>query len=127
MNEKIANGAIIIALGPRLPVPLQPQDRAFVEGRQYSRWLDPNGSMRRDRLTGWNVLSVHTTIEMRVLGFDDNKAIHEANHHIVARCFNCLEVERVESLRCLGIPYVLVAAHSWHIQAGSARAVKRLL
>ena len=124
MSNEIQNGTILIAQGTWLPGSIQMEDQAYVQGWQIARRLDQNGLLRLNRLAGWKLFSFDTTIERRVFGFDGNQAIQKAIRRIVAtiraKSFNCLEIEQVERRRCLGFPYVLVSAHSWHIQASSA-------
>lgn len=124
MSNEIKNGTILIAQGMQVPASIQTEDKAYVQGWQIASRMDQNGLLHLNRLAGWKLFSFDTKIEMRVFGFDDNKAIREAIRRIVAtiraKSFNCLEIKQVEMRRCLGLPYVLVSAYSWHIQASSA-------
>jgi hypothetical protein len=124
MNHNIQTGTILIAEGTHVPASIQTENKAYVQGWQVASRLDHSGLLQTIRLTGWKLFSFDATYERWVFGFDDNKAIREAIRRIVAtirpKSFNCLEIKQVETRRCFGLPYVLVAAHSWHIQAGSA-------
>ncbi len=126
MKQEIQTGAILIAQGAQVPASIQTAEKAYVQGWQVANHLDRGALIRTIRLAQWKLFSSDATVEMRVFGFDDNKTTREAIRRIVAsiraQSFNCLEIKQVEMRRCLGFPYVLVSAHSWHIQAGSARA-----
>ena len=131
MSNVIQNGTILIAEGAQVPVSIQTVDIVDVQGWQVARRLDQNGLVRLNRLAGWKIFSFDATLEKRVFGFDDNKAIREAIRRIVAtiraKSFNCLEIKHVERRHCLGFPYVSVSAHSWHIQVSSAMTAKAIL
>lgn len=124
MSREIQNGTILIAQGAQVPVSIQMEEESYVEGWQLTSRLDQTGLLRLNHCAGWKLFFFDPTVERRVFGFDDNKAIREAIRRIVAtiraKSFNCLEIKRVEMRRCLGFPFVLVAARSWHIQASSA-------
>lgn len=124
MEQEIQTGTILIAEGTLVPTRIQTTARDYVQGWRVVRHLDRGELSQTMRLAGWKLFSFDAILEQRVFGFDDSKTIQEAIRRIVAtirtKSFNCLEIKQVETRRCLGFPYVLVSAHSWHIQASSA-------
>ena len=126
MITEIKTGAILIAAGTHVPASFQMEGPTYVQGWQLVHRLDRSGLQQTVSQIGWKLFSFDDLAERRVFGFDDNQAIQEAIRRIVAtmrtKSFNCLEIKQVELRRCLGFPYVLVTAHSWHIQARSAQA-----
>lgn len=130
MKPEIQPGRILIAQGALIPASIQREDKVYVQGWQLANHLNRGELIRTIRLAEWKLFSQDATVEMQVFGFDDNKAIHKAIRRIVAtiraKSFNCLEIKQVEMRRCLGFPYVLVSAHSWHIQASAAMAANAL-
>lgn len=126
MHHEIQTGAILIAQGTSVPVAIQTKDEAYVQGWQVARRLDRRRLIQTMRRAGWKLFSHDAILEIRVFGFDDNKTIRAAIRRIVAtiraKSFNCLEIKQVQRRRCFGFPYVLVSAHSWHIQEGAVLA-----
>jgi len=84
--------------------------------------MDSNEMDHSIRLAGWNFFYIAGGIEMIAFGADEKQATGKALRRIVASLkapnFNCLEITRVAVKRFLGLPYVVVSAHSRHIQAG---------
>ncbi len=75
---------------------------------------------------GWTFFFMAGTIRANVFGFDRTRGIATAVKRLIAiaqreKC-NCLEIDLISSHTFFGMPYVTVAAHSRHIQAGVAFA-----
>jgi hypothetical protein len=122
----LPRGAILIAEGARVPASIQTGAKAYIQGWQLANNLDRRGLTQTIRQAGWKLFSLEATFERWVFGFNDQQAVRKAIKRIAApiraQSFNCLEIKRVETRRFLGFPYVLVAAHSWHIQENLALA-----
>lgn len=120
MKPEIQIGAILIAEGAQVSSLIQTTGPHYVQGWQIASQLNRGRLLQTIHRAGWKLFSFDAIFERRVFGFDDNEAVREAIWRIVAtirtKSFNCLEITQIEPRRCLGFPYVLVSAHSWHIQ-----------
>lgn len=130
MTPEIQTGSILIAAGTHVPASLPMEADAYVQGWQVVNHLDGRGLRQTISQAGWKLFFFDELFERRVFGFDDKQTVREAIRRIVAtiqtKSFNCLEIKRIETRRCLGFPYVMVSAHSWHIQSGSTMAANEL-
>lgn len=124
MNTSIQKGSILIADGARIPMCFDTKSGTSVPGWQLVQNLDRKGLLQTIRQAGGKLFDLDTALETLVFGFNHRKALHKAINYLVAniraKSFNCLEIEQVEARRCLGIPYLFVSAHSWHIQEAAA-------
>ncbi len=120
MDTFIQTGSILIADGARIPTSFQTEAKTHVPGWQLVHNLDRRGLTQTIRQAGGKLFDLDTTLETLAFGFNQRKALHKAVNRLVAnvraKSFNCLEIQQVEARRCLGFPYLFVAAHSWHIQ-----------
>lgn len=129
MTEKIQTGAVLVATGTVLPASMNgtaangtsPYEGApFMPGWHWLKNLDSTGMNRMVSEAGWNFFYLAGAIEMIAYGADAERAANKALKRIVkslqTKQFNCLEITSVTANRFLGWPYVLVAAHSRHVQ-----------
>ncbi len=123
-NTSIQKGSILIADGTRIPTSFHTKTGTSVPGWQLVQNLDRRGLRQTIRQAGGKLFDLDTAQETLVFGFNHRKALHKAINHLVAniraQSFNCLEIQQVEARRFLGIPYLFVSAHSWHIQENLA-------
>lgn len=124
MAGSIMAGSITIADGAGVPTSFQTAPKTSVPGWQLFYNLDRRGLLQTIRQAGGNLFKLDTTLETQVFGFNHRKALHKAINHLVAniraKSFNCLEIQQVKARRCLGLPYLFVSDHSWHIQENVA-------
>ena len=122
ITDAIKSGTLLIAEGALLPAALQCESEPFAIGWGQVKNMDSNEMDHSIRLAGWNFFYIAGGIEMIAFGADEKQATGKALRRIVASLkapnFNCLEITRVAVKRFLGLPYVVVSAHSRHIQAG---------
>jgi len=82
--------------------------------------LDRLGLDRQIRALRWNFFFMEAEVKAMFFGALGEKKIYGAMKRILAKVkqqhFNSLEVTRIVAKHFLGIPYVIVSAHSRHIQ-----------
>lgn len=69
---------------------------------------------------GWNFFYMAPEVKALYLGFPGEKKLRGALKRILAKValqhFNGLEITGIAARRFLGVPYVMVSAHSRHVQ-----------
>ena len=97
-----------------------------LESESYSgHWslvkaLDGFALDRKIRAAGWNFFFIASEVKVMFLGSLGAKKIEHALRRILGKVsrqhFNGLEVTGIVAKRFLGLPYVIVSAHSRHVQ-----------
>jgi hypothetical protein len=122
MADTIKPGTILITEGALLPESLLLESEPYAYGWRLVKNLDSNGLGQIISQAGWNFFYIAGLIETNSFGSDEKKTTRKAIKQIIANLksknFNCLEITRVAAKRSFGLPYVIVSAHSRHIQEG---------
>ncbi len=120
MAETIKTGTILIKDGTFLPDALRFESEPCATGWRLVKNLDGYGLDRKIHEAGWTFFCLAGEIEATVFGLEGQKTVRRAVKRILAKLksekFNSLEITRVASKRCLGVPYASVSARSRHIQ-----------
>ena len=97
-----------------------------LESEPYSgQWsvvkaLDVRALDRKIRAAGWNFFFIASEVKGMFFGATGAKRIRQAVDRILGKVsqqnFNALEVTGIVARRFLGLPYVVVSAHSRHVQ-----------
>jgi hypothetical protein len=119
MTTRIQGGTMMIREGFLL------QDLAGIESVDYSNtWRRVPGmdSCALDRslgAAGWHLFFIAGELKVIEVGWGAS-AIHRGLKRILARgrksSLNCMEITEVRSEQFLGLPYIAICAHSFHIQ-----------
>lgn len=82
--------------------------------------IDAFALERQVHAAGWNFFFMATEVKTMFFGFLGEQKIQSALKRILAKVklqqFNSLEVTEITARRFLGVPYVIVSAHSRHMQ-----------
>jgi hypothetical protein len=122
MTYTIKPGTILITEGAILPASLLLESEPYVYGWRLVKNVDSNGLDQIISQAGWKFFYIAGVVETNAFGSDEKKttrkAIKQILENLKSKNFNCLEIARVAAKRSLGLPYVIVSAHSRHIQEG---------
>jgi hypothetical protein len=120
MPPTVQVGAILIEEWP-----LMTQFPGLESERYSGSWslvkvLDGFALDRKIRASGWNFFFMAAEAKAMFFGAIGTKKIQNALKRILAKVkqqsFNGLEVTEIVAKRFLGVPYVVVSAHSRHLQ-----------
>lgn len=99
-----------------------------IETDAYSaRWrsvkdLSSSGLGRALDAVGWHLFFIGGHINTVAFGRAGEKSQHKAVQRIAAKVkamnFNCLELTEITRKRFLGLPYIGIRAHAFHVQQG---------
>jgi hypothetical protein len=131
MPDKIKVGSILIEEGALLPETLRFESEAYLIGWKLVKNLDAYGLDRKIREAGWNFFYMAGEIKASVFGFGGEKSLRRAVSKVLAStrsdALNSLEITQVVAKRFLMLPYLMISAHSRHIQESmSLSHAKRL-
>jgi hypothetical protein len=119
MNNNIRQGTILIENGTVLPKSMT------IESEPYSSNWAALTSTRADlergiEASGWMFFFLAGSMEVKVVAFDKQKAVHTAVDRLIGRAklldCNCLDIGEVKMSSLLGVPFASVSAHSRRIQ-----------
>ena len=119
MTAAIQVGAILIRQWPMAELLTVESD---VFSGNWNRVTLLNGSALEGKIRalGWNCFFMATEAKAIFFGAIGAARIREALKRILRKqrhkSFNCLEVTGIVAKRFLGVPYVVVSAHSRHVQ-----------
>ncbi len=119
MTPAIEVGAILIKEWPMQEL-LEVESDAFTGNWNLVKLPDGFGLDRKIRAVGWNFFFMATEAKAMFFGAIGTAKMREALRRILKKekqqSFNCLEVTGIVARRFLGVPYVVVSAHSRHVQ-----------
>ena len=122
MPSNIEIGSILIKERPPLAGRLGLQSDAYSQNWSVVRALNGFSLDRKIRAAGWNSFFMAGEVQARAFGSIKAGSLRAALRRIFSKVrhedFNCLEVTGIVARRFLGVPYVMVSAHSRHIQKG---------
>ena len=120
MQQKVTVGTILVKewLGmPQLP---GLETEPCVGEWSFVKMIDAFALERQVHAAGWNFFFMATEVKTMFFGFLGEQKIQSALKRILAKVklqqFNSLEVTEITARRFLGVPYVIVSAHSRHMQ-----------
>lgn len=119
---------MLIERGTLLPQSFQLETELDPSAWIPSAWMPVRSSLNSCELenelatTGWTFFYMAGEVRATAFGLDRQKAVRTALKRLIAsvrlqKC-NCLEIDEVAMHAFLGMPYVIVSAHSRHIQKG---------
>ncbi len=115
-------GSILIEEWPVLTNVLGMESEHYSGNWSLLNVLDGFALDRKVRESGWNCFFVAAEVKAMFFGAVGAEKVRKTMDRILlkvkAEHFNCLEVTGIVARRFLGLPYVVVSAHSRHIQPG---------
>lgn len=119
MTPDIQVGAILVKEWPMQEL-LAVESDAFTGNWSLVKLLDGFALDLKIRAVGWNFFFMATEAKAMFFGAIGTVKLREALRRILKKekhqSFNCLEVTGIVAKRFLGVPYVVVSAHSRHVQ-----------
>ena len=119
MLPAVQVGTILIDEQP-LMFPFSLESEPYSENWSLARALDGFALGRKINAAGWNFFFMAGEVKAMFLGAIGAKKIRSALGRILTKVrdqnFNSLEVTGIVAKHFLGVPYVVVSAHSRHIQ-----------
>jgi hypothetical protein len=120
MSSPIHVGAILIEESPRMTQALGLVSEPYSGNWRLIKALGGFSLDRKIRASGWNFFFMATEVRAMIFGALGTKKIQKALKRILEKVkgqhFNSLEVTGIAERRFLGVPYVVVSAHSRHVQ-----------
>jgi hypothetical protein len=120
MSDDKRADTILIREGTLLPQGLGIETDLFLPGWRVIANRDRYALTRQIEHANWSFFFLAGEIRATVLGRDKLGTLRRAAKCVLAkrerRIANCLEITRVVSKRFLGIPFMVITAHSRHIQ-----------
>lgn len=120
MSNSIDAGAILIKAGTLMPEFVRVKAGPYWQSWKVIEASDGATLDQSIRKAGWNFFFLSASLHALAWGHGGGKTFRRAIQRVLAKAesskFNCLEITEVAAKRFLGIPYVLVSAHSRHIQ-----------
>jgi hypothetical protein len=119
MTPAIQVGAILVKEWPMQEL-LAVESDAFTGNWGLVKLPDGFALDRKIRALGWNFFFIATEAKAMFFGAIGSVKMREALKRLLGKekqqSFNCLEVTGIAAKRFLGAPYVVVSAHSRHVQ-----------
>ena len=110
----------MMRVGTIIPQSLRVETEPYSQGWEIIKNSDGNSVDRDVRRADWNFFFLAASIHATAMGYGGERTVRRAVERVLAKAtpskFNCLEITEVSTKRFLGFPYVLVSAHSRHIQ-----------
>jgi hypothetical protein len=120
MLPAIQVGTILIEDRPAMAQALDLQCQPYTANWGVLNTLDAFGLNGKIHAAGWNFFFMAAEVRVMFLGAVGATKIQSALQRMLEKLrplnFNCLEVTGIVAQRFLGIPYIVVSAHSRHIQ-----------
>ena len=122
MPSSIQIGSILIKERPPLNGRLGLESDVYSQNWSVVRALNGFALDRKIRAAGWNSFFMAGEVQATAFGSIRPSSLLAALQRIFSKVrhedFNCLEVTGIVARSFLGVPYVMVSAHSRHIQKG---------
>jgi hypothetical protein len=95
---------------------------AYSRGWRSVQALDSFSMSRKLDAAGWHLFFVAGQVTTVAFGLGGERSVHKAVERIAAKvralALNCLELTQIARKHFLGVPYIAISAHSYHIQPG---------
>jgi len=135
MPTRVQVDTMMIQEGLLLPTSLGLESDSYSNGWRVLKDIDSYSLDRRVRALGWHLFFMAEQVKVIVLGRREEKNLRRGLKRIMAKVrslnFNCVGLTEIVTRHFLGIPYVAITAHSYHLQescviqsAGERRRVK---
>jgi len=122
MPSSIQIGSILIKDQPLLTEHLGLESDSYSQNWSVIRGVNGFSLDRKVREAGWNSFFMAAEVQANAFGSIQSGSLRAALQRIFSKVrgedFNCLEVTGIVTRNLLGIPYVVVSAHSRHVQKG---------
>lgn len=120
MPLEVQVGTILIDDRPRMAESLGLKSEPCSGNWSVVKAVDGSALDHKIRAAGWNFFFMAAEVKVLIFGAIGAKSIQNALKRILRKVsrqhFNCLEVTGIVAKRLLGVPYLMVSAHSRHIQ-----------
>jgi hypothetical protein len=115
-------GTMMVQEGLLLPKVLEMESEAYSRGWRSVKALDSSSLGYKLAAGGWHLFFVAGQVTTISFGRGGDKSLYRAVKRIAAKVraldLNCLEVTEIVRKHFLGMPYMAISAHSYHIQPG---------
>jgi hypothetical protein len=115
-------GTMMIQEGLPLPKLLEMETDAYSRRWRSVKALDSFSMGRKLDAVGLHLFFVAGHITTIAFGLGGERSVHKAVERIAAKVkaleLNCLELTQIARKHFLGVPYIAISAHSYHIQQG---------
>ncbi len=122
MPNQIQAGTMMVQPSANLQL-LEIQSEPYFEGWCSLGFLESAGLDGKIRTAGWKLFFMAGELKTVVPAWGGKNTLRRGIKRLLAQTrlqhFNCFELTHILKKRFLGIPYVSLAGHSRHIQAGS--------
>jgi len=122
MTSSIQIGTILIKEHPLMAERLALESDSYSQNWGVVRAVNGFSLDRKVRAAGWSSFFMAGEVQANAFGSIRAGSVRAALQRIFSKVrdedFNCLEVTGIVARHLLGIPYVVVSAHSRHIQKG---------
>ena len=122
MFSAIQIGSILIKEQPLMSERLGLESDSYSQNWSVVRAINGFSLDRKVRAAGWNSFFMASEVQANAFGSIREGSLRAALQRILAKVraddFNCLEVTGIAARNLFGIPFVVVSAHSRHIQKG---------
>jgi hypothetical protein len=120
MPVTIQVGTMMIQEGLLLPTTVELESDSYSEGWRSVKNLDSFSLDRNIRTSGWHLFFMAEQLQVIVFGCGGEKTVSRGVKRIAVKVrslgFNCMELTQIVIRHFLGIPYVVISAHPYHIQ-----------
>jgi hypothetical protein len=120
MKQEINSGRVFVENGTRIPIFLATESRPYLSG-----WVSMEGvawrQFRKDlNAAGWTYFNIGIELKVTVFGFDRqrmlSRAVQRLSELATSRACNCLELNRMTTMRWVQLPSLTVYAHARRLQ-----------
>jgi hypothetical protein len=129
MPSSIQIGSILIKEQPFMAERLGLETDSYSQNWSVVRAVNGFSLDRKIRESGWSSFFMAAEVQANAFGTIRAGSLRAALRRIFSKVrdedFNCLEVTGIVARSLLGIPYVVVSAHSRNIQKAAARSSPR--
>ena len=124
MTPQLLPGAVLVAKGTLLPLPLRLEGDSTTSGwASVADILDCRQLEKKVLAAGWKFFFMAGEITATASGFDNRKMMQAALKSLIATAklqnCNCLEIDEIRSHSRFGVTQISLTAHTRHIQKGA--------
>ena len=121
MNTAIQSGAMMIREGVVLPASTQIESLGYSNTWRSLVATDSFALLQKLSAGGLHLFFIAGELAIFQMGWGE-RAVRQGMKRILARGrrqnLNCMEITQITHARFLGLPYVVIRGHSFHIQSG---------
>lgn len=122
LPNSLKAGTMMVQEGLLLPKLLEMESDAYSQRWRSVKALDSFSLGHRLDAVGWHLFFVAGQVTTVAFGLGGTRSLHKAVQRIAAKVraldLNCLELTEIDRKHFLGLPYIAISAHSYHIQQG---------